>query len=262
MHIHTQADPFLFVHRGELFLFFECQAADCPGWIVGYKTKDLVSFVPVGDVLRQPYHASYPYVFGVGSDVYMIPESQAAGELQLYQFNPFPQKLLKSRVLLSGRYADPSPFKVGDTWFLFATTKRGLELFFTDDIVNGDLDLHPKSPLTDDPRFSRCGGVPFRIGEKYYRPAQNCAEVYGGNLSLMEIQELNRSHYSERLIQADICGKDQHWNRGGGHHISMATYNEKIVIALDGWTYDYYVHKIIGRFYASVADFCRNCDTR
>jgi hypothetical protein len=35
---------------------------------------------------------------------------------------------------------------------------------------------------TMDLRYRRCGGAPIKIGGKFYRLAQNCADTYGGNL--------------------------------------------------------------------------------
>src|SRR5262249_21529966 len=116
----------------------------------------------------------------------------------------------RCRTLLVGDYVDTSPVKVDDTWFFFTTSlSGGLELFFTDDIIEGVLRVHPKSPITMDPRFRRCGGVPIKIGGKLYRPAQNSAGTYGGNLSLMEIRTISRTEYKESLAKKDIFNLDQ-----------------------------------------------------
>ena len=144
-HVHTRADPFLYVHQGELFLLNEAMAANGPGWIEGYKTQDLTTFTSLGAILREPGHLSYPMVFGIGSDIFMIPESVYAQEVRLYRFEEFPKRPRKVRSLLIGDYVDTSPVKVDEIWFIFTTSLAGgLELFFTDDIINGVLTPHQK----------------------------------------------------------------------------------------------------------------------
>jgi hypothetical protein len=246
-HVHTRADPFLYVHRGELFLLNEAMAANGPGWIEGYKTRDLTTFSPLGVILKESGHLSYPFVFGIGPDVFMIPESVYAQEVRLYCFDDFPKRPKKVRTLLFGDYVDTSPVKVDETWFFFTTSLGGgLELFFTDDIIDGILMIHPKSPITMDPRFRRCGGVPIKVGGKLYRLAQNCADTYGGNLSLMEIRTISRTDYEERLAKKDIFNLDQPWNSEGSHHASIAAFNGQTVVAVDGKQPDHLIiHKII-----------------
>jgi len=245
-HVHIRADPFLYVHQGELFLFNEAKTLNKPAWIEGYKTADLMTFTPLGVILKEPGHLSYPFVFGIGSDVFMIPESVYAREVRLYRFDDFPKRPKKVRTLLSGSYADTSPVKVDDTWFVFTSSDRGLELFFTDDIIDGVLTVHPKSPITVDPRYRRCGGAPIKMGGRLYRLAQNCADTYGGNLTLMEIRKISRTEYEESPAKENIFNLDQSWNREGGHHASFATFNGQTVVAVDGKEYDHFlIHKVV-----------------
>jgi hypothetical protein len=151
------------------------------------------------------------------------------------------------RSLLIGDYVDTSPVKVDEIWFVFTTSLAGgLELFFTDDIINGVLTPHPKSPITTDPRFRRCGGVPIVLNGKFYRLAQNCAHTYGGNLTLMEIRAISRTEYEESPVKEDIFNLDQHWNSEGSHHASLATFNGQTVVAVDGKQPDHLViHKVV-----------------
>ena len=246
-HVHTRADPFLYVHQGELFLLNEAMAANGPGWIEGYKTKDLITFNSLGVILREPGHLSYPFVFGIDSDVFMTPESVYAQEVRLYRFENFPNRPRKVRSLLIGDYVDTSPVKVDNSWFIFTTSLAGgLELFFTDDIINGVLTPHPKSPITTDPRFRRCGGVPINLNGKLYRLAQNCARTYGGNLTLMEIRAISRTEYEEGPVNEDIFNLDQRWNSEGSHHASVARFHEQTVVAVDGKQLDHLViHKVV-----------------
>jgi hypothetical protein len=42
----------------------------------------------------------------------MLPETQASGEVRLYKFDSFPDKLHFHQTLLTGAYTDPSPIFV------------------------------------------------------------------------------------------------------------------------------------------------------
>ena len=59
-HVHTRADPFLFAHGGRLYLFLEKQAGEEPGWIDGYVAGEDGRFAPLGEILREDFHLSYP----------------------------------------------------------------------------------------------------------------------------------------------------------------------------------------------------------
>ena len=245
-HVHTRADPFLFVEAGQLTMFYETQVADDFGKIAAVRV-DRSGLTPLGTVLAEPFHLSYPAVFRYRGALYMMPECQGSGELRLYRFDRFPQRLTLARTLLLGRFADPSPMIVGDTLFVFATTARGLELFFTDDLLGGTLEPHPLNPLTDDPAVSRCGGIPFHLHDHLVRPAQNCAASYGANLSLMRIEVVTKTAYCESPYKTDIFSGEFRWNSEGSHHVSIAQLDKGVAVAIDGQRYDYFIHKIVTR---------------
>jgi len=247
--IHTRADPFLHIHQDELFIFFEAAKANKPGWIEGYRTTDLVNFTWLGEVLREKHHLSYPSIIQSGKDTYMIPESGAAREVALYTFGNFPYSLTKTRILLSGNYVDPSIVKIEDTWFLFATLKGCLYLFYSNNLLSGDFVPHPANPISSNQVISRCGGTPVTQGGRLYRLAQNCEGRYGSNLSLVEIIEMTRTTYIERIARQDIFSDKYGWNNAGNHHLSVANFRGQYVLAVDGQDYDNYMHKFVGRLY-------------
>jgi hypothetical protein len=247
-HVHTQADPFLFEQNGALYLFIEKQRREEPGWIEAFRVHS-ETLEPLGPVLREPFHLSYPSVVRIGADIFLLPESEAAGEVRLYRFGAFPTGPQFFRTLVRGRYLDPSLVQVAGTWYLFATLDGALELFFTDDPLNGEFVRHPSSPLTRDPRFARCGGIPFHWNGRLLRPAQNCAEIYGGNLSLMHVTRISPDEYREDLAEPDIVDTSRGWNRQGGHHLSVAELADGVAVAVDGQAWDYYIHPVVARLF-------------
>jgi len=248
-HVHTKADPFLFPHGEYLYLFYESQAVGEPGKIEAARTRDLKEFEPLGDILKEPFHLSFPFVFEYESQIYLLPESLSTNEVALYRFDDFPNGLVKDRVLLKGAYKDSSLIHHQGMWYFFTTSSSGLELFYTDDIKDGHFIPHKQNPLTEDPRYNQCGGSPIRFNGNLYRIAQDCSGEYGRNISILEIKELSRLTYNEEVVIDDYFKLRDTWNARGGHHLSAVRFNEKIVIAVDGKQDDLWINKVLSLVY-------------
>lgn len=243
-HFHTYADPFLFSFEGELYIFFESQAVGENGSIRAYKTSDLVNFLAVGEVLKEPFHLSYPFVFSDDKAVYMVPETSANFEIALYRFDKFPGRPSKLRVMLRGAYLDSSLIRHEGMWYLFTTSPKGLEIFFTDDIEHGSLVPHPLNPITASPKFSRCGGGPIRFNGHMYRIAQDGSVDYGKNIHILRINALSKTSYEEEPFVENYFEFDHSWNSRGGHHLSFAEFAGKRIIAVDGAQNDLFANKL------------------
>lgn len=250
--IHTYADPFLYFFKDELFLFFESKSFNDNGKIEVIKTRDLKHFVFLGVVLEKEFHLSYPFVFEFNSAIYMIPESVKAKEIALYKFGQFPNELKKARVLLSGEYFDSSFIEHNGVWFLFTTTKIGLNIFFTNDIENGTLTPHPCNPITTDMKFSRYGGQPVLNNNIWYRIAQDCSKEYGQNINIMRINKLTETEYNEELVNENYFENKEKWNSLGGHHLSSVNFNGNKIIAVDGKQPDYLINNFLYRYYMGI----------
>lgn len=243
---HTRADPFLFNQNGRLFLFYETQAGDDYGRIEAAEVTHN-ELKPIGTVLAESFHVSYPAVFEMDGEVYMLPESQGAGEMRLYRFTRFPDRIEFVRTLMPGQFADPSPLVIDETLYIFATNDFGLQLYVLEDIIAGSPVLHPASPITNERDLRRCGGAPFTLKGQLVRPAQAFRRRYGDDLSLLAIEHLSPTQYSERPFRMNICDRRHGWDAQGGHHVSTAKFGERWAVAVDGQAYDYYIHKIISR---------------
>jgi hypothetical protein len=244
-HVHTYADPFLYTHNDELYIFFESQAVSESGKIAAFRTRDLVNFEDLGEILKEPFHLSFPFVFAVGPSIYLMPETFSCNEVSLYKFTEFPNKLEKTRTLLRGAYRDSSFINHNGIWYFFTTSNEGLELFYTEDLENGHLIPHPHNPLTDNPRYSQCGGSPIVFKGEMFRVAQDCSTEYGKNISILRINELSRTKYEEEVLVDDYFDHDQSWNSRGGHHLSIADFMGKTIIAVDGKQDDLLINKIL-----------------
>lgn len=231
------ADPFLFVHKGELFLFYEKQIGlTGKGDIRMRKTEDLINWSRPKSVLNEKFHLSYPYVFKADEKIYMLPETHQAKSLRLYIPNENLTKWKYYKTLLHGHdYVDSAIIFHENKYFLFTTiyenSNARLLLYYADN-VNGTWTEHPLSPLNADNNVSRCGGAPFFHSGKLYRPAQRYDENYGDGVDIYEIDTLTTDEYSERKIQNIIPNADKFYSIGG-HHFNPVQFKGKQLVATD-----------------------------
>jgi hypothetical protein len=184
----------------------------------------------------------------MGGEIFMLPETQASGEVRLYKFDSFPDKLHFHRTLLTGAYTDPSPIFIDGMWYLFLTSSRGLELFYTADLLKEKLKEHPNSPITSDASYSRCAGVPFFYRGDLIRPAQECSRRYGENVNLARVDIISPSEYRETPVTRGLLSGDQRWNTQGGHHIHFCQRaSGRYAVGLDGQAPDSITNKVIAR---------------
>ena len=103
------ADPFLFEHRGEVYVFAEMYDYVRRRGGIGYyhlTGKKKLKWIPV---IFEDYHISYPYIFEKDGDIYIMPESSANKSLYLYKAVCFPDKWVKEKTIREGiKLADTS----------------------------------------------------------------------------------------------------------------------------------------------------------
>lgn len=249
--LHTQADPFLISKDNTLYIFYETMKSNQHGKISCIQTKDLSNFQDLGVILDENIHLSYPAVFELKNNFYLMPESSKKNQVSLYKFLNFPFNPEEVRVLLAGNYCDTSLVEHNNIWYLFTTLNGKLYIFYTDDILSGEILPHPKNPVCTDLRYSRCGGSLYTHGGKLFRIAQDCSESYGNNLHILHITAISPTVYSEEVSIENFSKKDESWNSIGSHHISHATFMKKKIIAIDGLQYDYAINKIFSLFFNS-----------
>jgi len=240
------ADPFILRREGAWFMFFEIM-----NWRLGRGQIGLAESADGIDwkyrcvVLTEPFHLSYPYVFGWNGRCYMVPESRQAGAVRLYEAVAFPTLWSHVATLLEGEHlADASVARHRDTWWLFVETSSGerndtLGLYYADDLA-GPWAEHPLSPIVrGDSRFARPAGRVIGFGDTIIRYAQDCSSSYGREVYAFEITELTRTHYEERRISAGpiLRGSGADWNAQGMHHVDPHPLEEgRWLASVDGWT--------------------------
>jgi hypothetical protein len=210
------ADPFPIVHGGRTILFVE----EYPH-ATGRGVISAVAFGPDGPegvpvpVLEEPHHLSYPFVFERDGAHWMIPESGAAGTVDLYRATAFPGGWVKQATLISGVTAsDATLLEHGGRWWLFATVReqgfgqperaaRGaysdaLHLWSAPDF-RGPWTPHPRNPVLIDFAAARPAGRIVARDGALIRPVQDCRRGYGAALALARIDRLDEGGYAQTV---------------------------------------------------------------
>jgi hypothetical protein len=202
------ADPFLFSRDGRLYLFVE--------EFLWASNKGVISLIPIGGngtlgpsrvVLERPYHLSYPFVFERAGEIYMIPETGAAGRVELYRADRFPDTWSLQAVLIDNLAAcDATLYERDGRLWLFMSTFEWqssswdtLEIYSADGL-QGPWAPMPNNPVLIDPTGARPAGHMFENAGALLRPAQDCARIYGGKLALCRVDELSNESFRQTIV--------------------------------------------------------------
>lgn len=217
------ADPFAIHRDGVWNLFFELFQKGSNIAVIGAaRSKNLTDWEPLGIVLRQQHHLSYPFVFEHDGQVYMMPESKSVKRVDLYRAVEFPFRWEFEKTILRGRLMDCSMVKHHGRYWIFAGWRsHGLKLF------------HASNPLGPwrshwlpfirgySKSASRPGGRPVHDSNQLIRFSQDCVACYGHQLRAWKVTRLNRLWYSEAPLCKEpiLAGSGQGWNARCMHHI-------------------------------------------
>jgi hypothetical protein len=176
-------------------------------------------------VLEEPFHLSYPHVVAEGGTFFLVPESYQAGGVRLYRADGFPRRWSFVETLLAGELVDPSVFRFGGGWWMFAASPAlhaaDLRLFMAPQL-RGPWREHPESPVVrGDPVRARPAGRTIVHDGMPLRFAQDCSARYGSAVSAFAIVELTPSRYRERPAGAQplLAGSGAGWNATRMHHL-------------------------------------------
>ena len=176
------ADPMVFEHNNKIYIFAELYDYTLCRGTIGYCKYDGIKFSKWRQVLVEDFHMSFPNVFSVGSEIFMIPETSAANQLLLYKAIDFPEKWQKIKVIKSGvKWVDTVLVKSANGYLGFtediSNTLTDYKLFF-----DNDFDILKEETVSIDSKKMRNGGRVFCINDYYVKVCQDCEEKYGGAL--------------------------------------------------------------------------------
>jgi hypothetical protein len=136
----------------------------------------------------------------------MIPETRQNRSIDLYASSDNVREWAFVMTLMRDVTAyDTTLYFDGDRWWMFTCMVENpgggrvdeLFVFYADHFMTDKWQSHMKNPVVSDATHARPAGALFRENGKLYRPAQNCSGLYGYDVVLCEIQELNECDYAE-----------------------------------------------------------------
>jgi hypothetical protein len=201
---HWYADPFIVDHDSRHWLFVEDWDQDTGrGCLACMEVRGAGITGELRVVLALPHHLSYPYVFPHQGEFFMIPESIAGRNVQLYRATRFPFEWKLESILLDNvELVDTSALLYDGTWYFFASTLNQPEeaYLFTASRLDGPWQYHTANPIVSDTRRLRGAGLIFSHEGRIIRPVQDCSLGYGYAVALSEIRRLTPTTYEDRQI--------------------------------------------------------------
>ena len=191
-------DPFPFLRNGMMHVFVEeCLYESGRGHIAMLSRSTAGEWSTAQTVLERPYHLSYPFVFEQQGQLFMIPETIAAGRIELYRCAQFPDEWELDTVLVDNfAGSDATLWFQDNRWWIFVDVKDELHIQYADSL-RGPWSPHPRNPVKSDSRSSRPAGRISRNGADVIRPAQDCSIQYGREVVFNKITRLTVIDFEE-----------------------------------------------------------------
>lgn len=206
------ADPFVIFKDDHYYVFFEefthsIVKAHISCFIFDKKGR-AISDKPM-EILKEPHHLSYPFIFSYQDSFFMLPEGAACKTVWLYRSVSFPEKWERYKALLQEELFDPTLIHHHGHWYLFGTKRpfpgnsahQFLYIYFTEDLLHGEWKAHPLNPVTRDIRGARPAGRIFEYDGMLLRPAQIGTPKYGHGIRFQQIIELTPDRYKEKPLE-------------------------------------------------------------
>lgn len=191
-------DPFPLLRNGAMHVFVEeCLYESGRGHIAMLSRSAAGKWSTSQTVLERPYHLSYPFVFEQQGQLFMIPETMAAGRVELYRCAQFPDKWELDTVLVDNfAGSDATLWFQDNRWWIFVDVRDELYIQYADSL-RGPWSPHHRNPVKSDSRSSRPAGRIFRNGADVIRPAQDCSIQYGHEVVFNKITRLTVCDFEE-----------------------------------------------------------------
>jgi hypothetical protein len=207
-----KADPFLFQHDGECYLFYEAYAADDPKAHIAVGRFHGDTLELLGPALVGEDDLSYPFVFRDGEDIFMMPETHKSRRVEIWRCVDFPMKWeLYSTALEGLSAADSILTQHAGKWWLFTSISdfhsyedhcSELYVFEVDGPKLNRVTSHKRNPVVMGSAVARNAGRIFERDGRLYRPSQRSAHgIFGYGLNIMEIEQLDIENYAETCIR-------------------------------------------------------------
>lgn len=219
------ADPFVFKFKESSFIYFEeFNVKDNIGSISCIELLNDNSYKYLGQVVKEKFHLSYPFLFDFKGVIYMVPESSKDNSIRLYKCVSFPLKWTYQYNLMDNiNAADTNIFFHDNKYWLTTNvdpTNKGdqnsiLNCYYSDSPISKEWIEHNNNPI----QFRNGARNAGYVNNKNIKISQKFSfNEYGKSLEISEIEELNINSYKEKKLH-EIHPKFFK-NAIGIHHLS------------------------------------------
>ena len=223
---HFLADPFVICVKEKTYCFVEdYDYALSRGCISLYELNEN-SATRYGEIISEPFHMSYPYVFDYESNFYMVPETRENRDIRLYIAEEFPHKWKFLKTIFNDvSAADTTIFQKNGLWWLFTNIDpvnsgdhcSELFIYYSDSPLSENWIAHPKNPVICNSLKARNGGILYDKDFIYRVSQKQGFDMYGINSNISRIIHLSTTEYSENL---EFSIEPKFFNNlEGTHHI-------------------------------------------
>jgi len=208
------ADPFLIKRNGRHYIFFEEYGfAEKKGFISYIELPNPLEQNQLENIRSKPvinndYHMSYPFLLEHEGELYMIPESSENHTISLWKCDQFPDIWSKQKDLIEGISAvDSTLVNWNNKWWMFTNVDRTgagehyteLNIYHTDDPINGNWLPHPQNPVVTDVTRARMAGNFIKLPDgRLIRCNQVIKTYYGEAIGMQEVVKLSETEYEEK----------------------------------------------------------------
>ena len=220
------ADPFVIQREGKAYCFVEELDLSIDKAVISVYELGKKEAVPLGRVIEEPFHLSFPYLFEYNGELFMCPETSTANDIRVYQCDEFPLKWSLKQILMPDYYAaDTMLFEHDGRWWMFTNTDEAnidefcseLNIFWSDSPLSTDWTAHAQNPIIIDSARARNGGLLKKDGQLYRVGQEQGFVTYGAASRIHRIVELNPDVY----LEEEIARVSPEFEDGahGGHHL-------------------------------------------
>jgi hypothetical protein len=200
------ADPFI-IKRDKLFIFIEDYNYETNlGEIALLEMSNEFEVEKKTSIIKENFHLSFPNVFKIGEEYFMMPETSSKSSVCIYKSDNFPYEWSMHTEIMSGiKLIDAVWVFHNGYYWLFANKIHEFEsenneclyVFYSRDLFSRNWISHPLNPVVVDSGKSRNAGQIVEEDGKLFRFSQNCNDAYGASIVVNEIIELSPLFYSE-----------------------------------------------------------------
>ena len=205
--------------------------------------KDSYKLVKSEPILILDTHLSYPAIIRRNKEIYVYPESGQSGKLILYKYDMQSNSLVEGRIIMNQDVGDATYTDLFGEDLIFCTMPPKYnenELHICR--KTGDSLYHDSEVVRFNDYSARMAGDFFKIGEKIYRPSQDCNKSYGNGTVIQEVSLKNGKWHFDEV--------NRYTSPNGSYPAGIHTLNHyKGVVVVDLLKYN---HPIIRRLLLSL----------